>query len=124
MGVLTMLTRLRGRLRTGWLGRLLRGRRLDRNPLRRGSDRAETVVLGALLAAFLAAAPFAAQAAGGWAHALAARQAQAQRADLSQVTATLLRTAPMLTGFGLASGIAVEARCRRRTERSGPVSCS
>ena len=52
------------RFRTSWLARLLRGRRLDRNPLRRGSDRVETVVLGALLAAFLAAAPFAAHAAG------------------------------------------------------------
>ena len=105
-----MLTRLGGRLRTGWLGRLLRGRRLDWNPLRRGSDRAETIVLGALLAAFLAAAPFAAQAAGAWAHALAARQAQTQRADLSQVTATLLRTAPVLTGYGSASGIVIKAR--------------
>jgi hypothetical protein len=39
------------------LARLIRGRRLDRNPLRRGSDRAETVALGALLAAFLTIAP-------------------------------------------------------------------
>jgi hypothetical protein len=61
-----MMTRLGRRLGTSWLARLLRGRRLDRNPLRRGSDRAETVVLAALLAAFLAAAPFAAQAAGPW----------------------------------------------------------
>jgi hypothetical protein len=45
------------RFRTSWLARLLRGRRLDRNPLRRGSDRAETIVLGALLAGFLAAGP-------------------------------------------------------------------
>ena len=43
------------RFRTSWLARLLRGRRLDRNPLRRGSDRAETIMLGALLAGFLAA---------------------------------------------------------------------
>ena len=43
-----MMTRLGRRLGTSWLARLLRGRRLDRNPLRRGSDRAETVVLGAL----------------------------------------------------------------------------
>jgi hypothetical protein len=69
------------RFRTSWLARLLRGRRLDRNPLRRGSDRAETVVLGVLLAAFLAAAPFAAQAAGALGHDSAARQAQAQRAS-------------------------------------------
>ena len=38
------------------LGRWLRGRRIDRNPLRRGSDRAQTAMLGLLLAAFLAGA--------------------------------------------------------------------
>jgi hypothetical protein len=80
------------RFRTNWLACLLRGRRLDRNPLRRGSDRAETIVLGALLAGFLAAAPFAAPAAGAWGHDSTARQAQAQRASLVQVTATLLRS--------------------------------
>ena len=107
-----MMTRLGRRLGTSWLARLLRGRRLDRNPLRRGSDRAETVVLGALLAAFLAAAPFTAHAAGSWAHASAVRDAQAQRASLHQVTATLLRAAPVLSGYGLASDVAVEARWR------------
>ena len=76
------------RFRTSWLARLLRGRRLDRNPLRRRSDRAETIVLGALLAGFLAAAPFAAHAAGAWGHDSAVRDAQAQRASLVQVTAT------------------------------------
>ena len=106
------------RFRTSWLARLLRGRRLDRNPLRRGSDRAETIVLGALLAGFLAAAPFAAHAAGAWGHDSAARQAQAQRASLVQVTATLLRASPVLTGYGSASGFAVEARWRAP---DGPV---
>jgi hypothetical protein len=113
-----MTTRPGHRLGTGWLARLLRGRRLDRNPLRRGSDRAETVVLGALLAAFLAAAPFAAHAAGGWAHTRAVRDAQAQRASLVQVTATLVRTAPVLSGYGSTSGFAVEARWRAP---DGPV---
>ena len=107
-----MMTRLGRRLGTSWLARLLRGRRLDRNPLRRGSDRAETVVLGALLAAFLAAAPFAAHAAGSWAHASAVRDAQAQRASLHQVTATLVRAAPVLSSYGSASDFAVEARWR------------
>ena len=100
------------RFGTSWLARLLRGRRLDRNPLRRRSDRAETIVLGALLAALLAAAPFTAHAAGAWGHDSAARQAQAQRASLVQVTATLLRSAPVLTGYGPASSVAVEARWR------------
>ena len=113
-----MMTRPGHRLGTGWLARLLRGRRLDRNPLRRGSDRAETVVLGALLAAFLAAAPFTAYAAGSWAHTSAVRDAQAQRASLVQVTATLVRTAPVPSGYGSASGFVVEARWRAP---DGPV---
>ena len=107
-----MMTRLRRRLGTGWLARLLRGRRLDRNPLRRGSDRAETIVLGVLLAGFLGAAPFAAHAAGSWGYDSAVRQAQAQRASLVQVTATLLRASPVLTGYGSASGFTAEARWR------------
>jgi hypothetical protein len=69
------------RFRTSWLARLLRGRRLDQNPFAARSDRAETVVFGALLAGFLAVAPFAAHAAGAWGHDAAARQAQAQRAS-------------------------------------------
>jgi hypothetical protein len=76
------------------LGRWLRGRRIDRNPLRRGSDRAETAVLGLLMAAFLAGAPFAAHAAGNWAYATSAREARAQQAAIHQVQATLLQAAP------------------------------
>lgn len=95
-----------------WLARLLRGLRPDRNPLRRGSDRAETVVLAALLAAFLAAAPFAAHAAGNWALASSVREAQAQRARLTQVTATLVRTAPVWGGYGSGGGAATTARWR------------
>jgi hypothetical protein len=100
------------RFRTSWLARLLRGRRLDGNPLRRGSDRAETVVLGVLLVAFLAATPFTAHVAGSWAHASAVRDAQAQRASPVQVTATLLQAAPVLSSYGSASDFAVEARWR------------
>ena len=75
------------------MSRLLRGRRLDRNALRRGSDRAETVMLGVLLAAFLAGASFAAHAAGSWTYAAATREAQIQQASLHQVPATLLQMA-------------------------------
>jgi hypothetical protein len=80
--------------------------------------RFRTIMLGALLAGFLAATPFAANAAGGWAHASAVRDAQAQRASLVQVTATLLRSAPVLTGYGSTSDFAVEARWRAP---DGPV---
>jgi hypothetical protein len=102
------------RFRTGWLARLLRGRRFDRNPLRRRSDRAETVVLGALLATFLAAAPFAAYIAGSLAHATYAREAQAQRATLRQVPATLLQATPKITAYPGAGVIplGVDARWR------------
>ena len=73
----------------------LRGRRIDRNPLRRGSDRALTAMLGLLLAAFLAGAPFAGHAAGAWVHATSAREAQAQQAQVHEVQATLLEAAPL-----------------------------
>jgi hypothetical protein len=51
-------------------------------------------MLGVLLAAFLAGAPFVAHAAGSWTYATSAREAQAQQAALRQVPATLLQAAP------------------------------
>jgi hypothetical protein len=77
-----------------WLGRLLRGRRPDRNPLRRGSDHAETAMLGVLLAAFLVGGPFVAHTAGSWTYAASIREAQAQQTAFRQVPATLLQAAP------------------------------
>jgi hypothetical protein len=108
------MKRRRGRqlLRTGRLARVLRGRRLDRNPLRRKSDRAETAVLGVLLAAFLAAAPFAAHAAGSWAYAASAREAQAQGARVHPVPATLLQAAPPWTSYPAGAAPDVRARWR------------
>jgi hypothetical protein len=94
--------------RSTWLGRLLRGRRFDRNALRRGSDRAETVILGVLLAAFLAGAPFTAHAAGSWTYAGSIREAQAQQTSLHQVPATLLQAALPLSLSG--SGSEANAR--------------
>jgi uncharacterized membrane protein YphA (DoxX/SURF4 family) len=90
------------------LGRVLRGLRPDRNPLRRGSDRAETAMLALLLAAFLAGTPFAAHAAGSWTYAASAREAQAQHAGLYQVPATLLQAA---TPWSISEGGA-EAQAR------------
>jgi hypothetical protein len=46
------------------LSRFLRGRQLDRNPLRRPVDRAETIMLTLLLVAFLVGAPLATLASG------------------------------------------------------------
>lgn len=76
-----------------WLGRFLRGRRLDRNQLRRGSDRAETAVIVLLAVAFAAGAPFAALGGGAWVHAVAQRQQAEQRADWRTVPAVTLTAA-------------------------------
>jgi hypothetical protein len=66
----------RRRPRSSWLARMLRVHRLDRNPLRRWSDRAEAAVLGLLAAAFLAGAPFGVHAAGSIANAVSVREQQ------------------------------------------------
>lgn len=78
-----------------WAGRFLRGRRLDRNPLRRASDRVETLVLALLMAAFLAGVPFAAGACGALTRAAADRVQAGQRATRSEVPAVLLQAAPL-----------------------------
>ena len=95
-----------------WLGRLVRGRGFDRNPLRRKSDRAETALLALLLAAFLAAAPFAGHAAGSRVYAIAARHAQAQQASAHRVPATLLQAAPSWSDYGQGPPPGVAARWR------------
>jgi hypothetical protein len=125
------------------LGRLLRARCLDRNPLRRGSDRVETAVLGLLLAAFLAAAPFAAHAAESWAYATSAREQHAQQTALYRVPATLLQgaldpyatsdvtarwrapdgrmyTGPVLVPLGTAAGTTVTVWVTRTGQQEGP----
>jgi hypothetical protein len=71
-------------------GRLVRGRRLDRNPLRRACDRAETIAAVLLIAVFLAGAPLAAWATGAWAHGRAQRAELAQAASRHQVPAAVL----------------------------------
>ncbi|HLK00625.1 MAG TPA: hypothetical protein VKU39_12050 [Streptosporangiaceae bacterium] len=76
--------------RTTCPGRALRGRRLDRNPLRRRSDRIETALAALAVIAFLVAAPLAWHAAASWAYAGSRHQASAERAALRQVPALLL----------------------------------
>ncbi|HEX6449455.1 MAG TPA: hypothetical protein VF060_08335 [Trebonia sp.] len=85
--------RTRGKPRSTRLSRFIQGRRLDHNPLRRGSDRAETAILAALVAAFLAGAPFAAQATGAWTHSALQREQAAQESSWHQVPAVLLTAA-------------------------------
>jgi hypothetical protein len=86
--------------RFAWIGRVRRGRRLDRNPLRRRSDRVETVILAALLAAFLGGAPLAAHAAATWISATSQQELRAQQATYRQVTAVLLDAAVTVPGYG------------------------
>lgn len=79
------------RARLRWL---VRGWLPDRNPLRRGSDRMEVVLLGVLLLLFLAVAPVAALRAGHWA-ATARQPAGGAGAQPHPVPAVLLQRAPV-----------------------------
>jgi hypothetical protein len=76
-----------------WLGRFIRGRRLDRNPLRRTSDRVETAVLAALVVTFLVAGPLVALACGSTVHATAQRTQVAERSSRYQIRAVVLNEA-------------------------------
>lgn len=67
---------------------------LDRNPLRRGTDRAEAWLRIALVLAFLIGAPLAAWGAGSWAESVAPTAAHLQLAGGHRVPATLLRGVP------------------------------
>jgi hypothetical protein len=103
--------------------RFLRGRRLDRNPLRRASDRVETVVLALLVAAFLAGLPFAAGAAGAVTRAVAGRVQAVQRATRSEVPAILLRAAPLSTAApGVLPDVAARWTAPDGVRRTGQVS--
>jgi hypothetical protein len=77
----------------GLLRRKLREFRPDRNPLRRRWDRAETVIVTGLLAAFVVAGTLAALIAGRWAYEGALRARHAELATVRQVPAVLLTTA-------------------------------
>jgi hypothetical protein len=60
----------------------------------RRADQTENAVFGALLAAFMGVSPFVANVAGRRADVILSRAAQAQRATLRQVPATLSQAAP------------------------------
>jgi hypothetical protein len=103
------------------LGRLLRRWRPDRNPLRRGSDRAETAILLLLLFAFVGGAPIAAHAAGTWTYATSAREAQAQEANLHQVRATLLQSAESWNYYQVGGEANARWKAPDGQVRTGPV---
>jgi hypothetical protein len=86
---------MRGMRITGhWTASLARRLGLDRNPLRRGSDRAEAWIRIALVLAFLICAPLAFWAAESWADSTAPTAAHAQQAGEHRVPATLLQGVP------------------------------
>ena len=73
------------------LGRFVRGRRPDRNPLRRRLDRLETFLLGGMFIVFLVAVPFVARAAGHWTYNGSLKEQRSQLNDVYHVPALLLR---------------------------------
>jgi len=91
------------------VGRFLRGRRPDRNPLRRTTDRFETVAAAVLVGAFCAIAPFAAHAASAETAATAQREMRAQ-AGYRQVTAVLLNDADSISLFPAGGSTEASAR--------------
>jgi hypothetical protein len=99
-------------IRVTRLGRFVRGRRPDRNPLRRASDRVETALLALLVVVFILAAPFAALASGQWALARA-RQAQlTEEASWREVPALVLKTASSGQGGGGYAALESQAQAR------------
>jgi hypothetical protein len=78
---------------TGRLRRWLREFWPDRNPLRRRWDRAETLILGGLLAAFIIGGSLAAVVTGRLAYASALHAERAELATVHQVPAVLLTAA-------------------------------
>jgi hypothetical protein len=95
--------------RQGWLSRVVRGARLDRNPLRRGTDRAQTCLLAGLFIATAAGAPFAAQAASRASYAAALQVRQEQMAGRHEVRARLTASAAPVNGYALSTYVLTPA---------------
>lgn len=90
-----------GRLvRTGRLTRLARRFWMGRNALRRRTDRIEAWITAALVAVFLAGAPFSWAAAGRWVQRGGLLEQRAQR-SWHQVPGVLLQAAPVLPSITL-----------------------
>jgi len=98
------------RPKTTWLGRFLRGRHPDRNPLRRSTDRIETVILALLFAVFCAGAPFLAIAAADAAHTGSMREMSAQLATYHKTIAVLLDAPDDVDAYPVSIAPQAEAR--------------
>jgi hypothetical protein len=86
------------------IARLARALRLDSNPLRRASDRAETCIRIGLVAIFLIAGPLAAQGAGHWAYHAEITRATVQATRTPWVKAVPLQSALAMVGPANADG--------------------
>ena len=84
-----------------WLLRAIRGARLDRNALRRGTDRLETCLLVGLFVVLAAATPFTAALAGRVAYVNGLHARQEQLATRHQVRAELTDDASAANGYSL-----------------------
>jgi hypothetical protein len=82
---------------TSWLARTFRGRRLDHNPLRRPSDRAETIAGVLLVVGFAVAAPFTVHAAAARTYTFTQHARATAIATRHEVTAVTLEPALSLT---------------------------
>ncbi len=102
----------RRNIRVTRLSRFVRGRRPDRNPLRRASDRVETAVLAALVVAFLAVAPFIALASSGWELARGHQTQVTEQASWRQVPARVLKVLSGIQGGGGYGGLTSQAQAR------------
>ena len=103
-----------------WLG-------IDRNPLRRGTDRVEAALRLVLIILVVVAVPAAAAAAGRWADHYALHRAQAERTVNHQVTAVLLADAPesgIPDPYTSVQTAWVLARSAARDSRPGPARSS
>jgi hypothetical protein len=89
----------------------------------RPGPRTETAADAVLMAAWMAASPFVAYAAGRWADATLSRKAQVQRTALRQVPATLLQPASGRRADGT-RGMLAQWRLPDGTLRTGSVSAA
>jgi hypothetical protein len=99
------------------LTRLAHALGLDRNPLRRATDRAEAWIRVGLLGIFLIAGPMAALGAGHWAYHAGITVARVPAAPTHRVRHTALQQAPTITDL---LRVGQESRAGARGEGTGP----
>jgi hypothetical protein len=99
------------------LTRLARAFGLDRNPLRRATDRAEAWIRAGLLAVFLIAGPIAAFSAGHWAYHAGTTAARVPAAPAHRVNPAAFQQAPTITDL---PRVGQGGRAGARGEGTGP----